>query len=94
MVTRVSAKLRDEAACFFREVELPDSLDWVGKLSPLHQRLFAVELSDALKELALTGDDAKLASALEGWRATADLDAAPEVQAALRRPKTYRPLNV
>ena len=94
MVAKVAEKLRDEAASFFREAELPDSLNWVGTLSPLHLRLFAVELAEALKEITLTGDDAKLAAALEGWRATAELDAAPEVQHILRGPKRYRPLTV
>ena len=73
--------------------ELPASLDFVRHLTPVHLRLFAVELSDAIKECALTEDFARLTELVEGWEATAEVDASPELQAELSRKKTYRPLS-
>ena len=93
MVTESAEQLRDEAVRFFRQSQLPDSLEWVSDLTPLDQRLFAVELSDALKDCLLTEEFEKLRTVIEDWEATAAVAASPEVNAELRRPKAHRPLT-
>ncbi len=86
---------RDEALAFFRESELPAGWSWVNDLSPLNLRLFAVELADAIKESVITGDESHLLELLADWKATAELDAAPDVLEEVRRPKESerRPLS-
>jgi hypothetical protein len=92
VVAASAEQLRDDAIRFFRESVPPESLQWVEHLSPVHQRLFAVEIADAIKEIALTSDLSGLVATLEDWEATADLDSSPEAQAELSREKSYRPL--
>src|SRR3546814_11606634 len=58
-------QLREDALGFFRADDLPDSLAWVDALSPRHQRLFVVELADAIKESALTGRSEEHTSELQ-----------------------------
>ena len=86
---------RDEALAFFRESELPAGWSWVNDLSPLNLRLFAVELADAIKESVITADESHLLELLADWKATAELDAAPDVLEEVRRPKESerRPLS-
>ncbi|MPZ98381.1 MAG: hypothetical protein GEU80_03415 [Dehalococcoidia bacterium] len=93
MVTRSPQQVRDDATAYFREPELPAALGWVHSLSPLNQRLFTVELADALKTEVITGELDALVQLVEDWQATAELDAAPEVRADVQRPKEYRPLR-
>ncbi|MBA4181905.1 MAG: hypothetical protein C0506_15045 [Anaerolinea sp.] len=78
-----SPTLADEAHQFFASDELPASLWWVAWLSPVHLRLFAVELTDALA--SPSPDMADLEALLESWEATAELDASPELQARIER---------
>lgn len=94
MVTASPEQLRKEALDFFREPELPESLKWVADLSPVHARLFAVELADAIKSLTLTEDLAALLVLVEGWEATAELDSAPEVVARIDAAKQYRNVDL
>lgn len=68
----------------------PKSLEWIDRLTPAHQRQFAVELYSALARLNLTDDLDEVFEVLGDWEATAEVDAAPEVAAALRAPKKYR----
>lgn len=93
MVAASPEQLRDDALRFFREEELPASLEWVSLLSPLHLRLFSAELADAVKQATLTGNLDDLAIFLEGWEATAELDASPEILAEVKRAKRGRPLE-
>jgi hypothetical protein len=85
--------LRDDALRYFREEEIPASIEWVAYLSPLNLRIFAVELADGLKQAMLSGDLTELVELLEDWEATAELDAAPEVLAEIQRRKEYRSLQ-
>src|SRR2546422_920619 len=93
MVAVSPEQLRDEALAFFREPEVPASFSWVSTLAPLHLRLFPAELADALKNSMLTGDLNSLTPLVEGWEATAELDAWPEAAAHIAKPKQYRPLS-
>jgi len=82
-----------EAIGFFRKSEVPAGWEWVELLSPVNQRLFAVELADALKECTISGDVTGLATLLADWKATAELDAAPEVLAQVAKEKERHPLT-
>jgi len=93
MVAMTPEQLRDDALALFRASEVPEAFAWVNDLSPLHQRLFFVELADAIKDATLTGDLVSPTLLIDGWSATAELDIAPEVVAELRRPKQYKPLD-
>lgn len=91
--TREPDRLTLEAAAFFRSSGLPEGWEWVEMLSPVHLRLFAVELSDAMKASLMAGDSSDLRQVLDDWQATAELDGAPEIQAEIRHPKQLRPLT-
>lgn len=93
MVAEAPEQLRDDALKFFRAEELPASLCWVEDLTPLQVRLFAVDLSDALKDSLITGDHRQLVTVIEGWEATAEVMSSPEIMAEIARPKNYRPLS-
>ncbi len=73
--------LTEDARAFFASDELPDRLHWAGWLSPLHLRLFAVELNAALA--SPTPDPVGLTSLLDSWQATAEMDASPDLQATV-----------
>ena len=79
-------ELREAALRFFREEELPEPLWWVEHLDALQQRLFAVEIADALKTALLTESDRELLSVIDGWEATAEVMASPEMLKALTEP--------
>ncbi len=69
---------------------------WTDDLTPAQVSLFAVEIADAAKDGQRTGDCGVLTEVIEGWEATAEITASPEVAAALRRPvdlREYRPLS-
>ena len=89
----VPAQLKRDAVNFFRKSELPARWGWIESLSPVHLRLFSVELADALKEATITGDVQRLSHLLDDWQATAELDAAPEVWASINEPKVFRPIE-
>ncbi len=93
MVAVSPEQLRHDAIKFFREPELPAALEWVEALSPVHLRLFVVELADAIKAFTLTNDLSPLVTLIESWEATAELDASPDVVARVRASKEYRPLS-
>ena len=84
------AKRRIEDARASLRGATPKSLEWVDRLTPAHQRQFAVELYSALAHLNLSDDLTEVFDLLQAWEATAEIDAAPEVAAALRAPKNYR----
>ncbi len=93
MVAQPADKLRDAAERFFRKSDLPEALEWVSALSPVNQRLFAVELAAELEEATATGELDALSRLIEDWRATATLDDAPEVLREVRRRKKHRPIS-
>jgi hypothetical protein len=93
MVTASPEQLREQAIAFFREDELPAGFRWFEGLSPLHQRLCSVELADALKRTIVTGELDGLQELIEGWEATAEIDACPEYREEVLRPKEYVPLS-
>lgn len=93
VLTMDPEKVRSDAVTFFQQSELPESLEWAAGLSPVNQRLFAVELADGLKEAAMTGNVHALATLVADWQATAELDAVPEVIAEIRRLKNYLPIS-
>jgi hypothetical protein len=86
-------QVRNDALCFFRESAIPDRWSWVNSLSPVNLRLFAVELADAIKQSAITGDPGALTLLVAAWQATAELDASPAVLAEVKRPKRGLPLS-
>ena len=86
MGTRLLEKARDSAAI----ADLPDEFRWVLWLSPGNLQEFQKAVSVALKSNL---SDEQVAELLGDWRATAELDAAPEVLAEIRRPKHYEPLS-
>lgn len=92
MVTATPEQIRDDAEGFFRRSEVPDALQWINLLSPVHLRLFAVQLADGLRDVTLRGDLQHLAELVEDWEATAHMDASPELWAEIRRPKEFKPL--
>ena len=94
MVLTIDPELVKSAALdFFHKSELPAGWDWVEALSPVNLRLFAVELADGVEEATITGDEAALAQLVADWRATAELDASPDVLAEVRREKSRSPLD-
>ena len=95
MTSAIPERIKDDAASLFQSSELPTSFAFYERLTPQHQRLFAVELWEALSRVNISGDSRSLddlVELVESWEATADLDGAPEVLEVIRRPKTYRPL--
>ena len=89
MVTAVATPvLRRSAEKFFRSDETPEEFQWIERLSPLHSRLFAVDLHAALSNVLIHKDDGEaLRRTLEDWQATADVDANPELAKKLRTPR-------
>ena len=65
----------------------------MSDLDAFHQRLFAIELADALKTALLRDDDSGLEALIEGWEATAEILSSPEITAEILRPKQHRPLS-
>lgn len=71
--------LRELARTALTGDELPDEIGWVEWLSSRHQRLFAIELRDALEN----ADAAELEEFLDAWKATAEIDHSPEIRSVL-----------
>ena len=95
MVT-TSDRIAHDARSLFNEATLPDAFDFYSRLSPLHQRLFVVDVWQALSRCSIadsTESARDLLQLVEGWEATADLDAAPEVASALHAPKVRKPVS-
>lgn len=95
MVTAVATPvLRRSAQKFFTSDETPEELAWIKCLSPLHLRLFVVDLHTALSNALIHKEDGEaLVRVLEDWEATAEVDADPELAKKLKTPpakKTYR----
>lgn len=65
----------------------PEGFEWINDLKPLHQRLFAVELADALHHVMMSRDrdPSVVLDLLASWEATAELDADSESAADLLR---------
>ena len=76
-----SPTLAEDARAFFAREELPETLGWAAWLSPLHLRLFAVELSAALA--SPSPDPVSLATLFDSWEATSELDASPDLRRTL-----------
>lgn len=86
-------RVQRDAVRLFQEPQPPIGWEWVDNLSALNARLFAVELADAIKKSTLSGDLEPLVILVAEWRATAELDAAPDVLVEIRREKHQRPLS-
>ena len=66
----------------FLEDKLPEELGWIALLTPSHQRLFAGEVYAA----ATSGSSPKeIIELIDSWKATAELDGAPDVLAQIER---------
>lgn len=81
----------------FRASEVPETFEFFERLSPLDQRLFVVELWEALSKIAIGGEGDRGALPLDlidAWEATADLDSAPEVVAAIESPGRFQDLRI
>lgn len=70
--------------------DVPEEFRWVLSLSTGNFRAFRAAITTARNSHL---SDAAVVQLLEDWRATAELDAAPEVQAEIRRPKKHEPLS-
>lgn len=93
-VAVASPEIREKAQEFFRSEKLPRGFEWVEYLSPLHLRLFVVDLHKALANALIhEGDSETLVQVIEDWKATAEVDADPELSQRLKMPrekKRYR----
>ena len=97
MVSASPERLKQEAEQLFRAAPVPASLRFFDDLTPLHQRLFLVELWDALSAATIRAkatDLADLVELVEGWEATAELDRAPEVVTEINRTRDFRTLEI
>ncbi|MEX2228382.1 MAG: hypothetical protein WEB13_01970 [Dehalococcoidia bacterium] len=95
MVIELPERVKRDAAAVFTTPELPATFSFYTRLSPLHQRLFLVELWEALARASIAESHQSLrdlVDLVEAWDATADLDASPEVADEVRRQKVYREL--
>lgn len=88
MVVATPEQVRDEAVDLFEQ-----SFGWIELLSPEHLHAFMIEYADAIGSAIASGDKDVLNVLIEDWEATAELDAAPEVLAAIRQSKNRRPLS-
>lgn len=82
-MTSVAASRVKDAREFFSKEELAPGLAWIDGLSPLHLRLFAVELSAVLAPPSPEAE--QFEALLESWEATAELDGSPELQEHIER---------
>lgn len=95
MVNAAPERIQRDAEDYFKTNRVPESLAFVSRLSPLHQRLFAHELWQAAARVAMSmAPDAleDLVELVEAWEATADLDADPDRLRQIEAPKEYREL--
>ena len=74
--------LSERARALTRDATLPPEFAWVEWLSPSNLRIFGAEVSAALER---GRSQAELALLLDEWKATAELDHAPEVRDHLAR---------
>lgn len=92
MVTPIASPvLQRSAQKFFTSEELPEEFAWINSLSPLHFRLFVVDLHGALSEALIqkkSGD--ALQRTLEDWQATAEVDANPDLAKKLKTPRSKK----
>lgn len=90
MVAIPLPELKKKANRVFEDDQLPAELRWVDQLTPKHLRLFAVELSEAVK----TDDQKTILAVFEAWKATAAVDADPKLRtrilAGRDQKKTYQ----
>jgi len=97
MVAVAPKRLCEDAKALYRESDVPASLSFYHRLSALNQRQFARDLWPVLTRAAVEPSEANLrefVEFIEGWAATADLDADPVASDEMRRPVTYRPFKV
>jgi hypothetical protein len=97
VVSVAPERLLRDAEDYFKASAAPDSLAFANDLSPLHQRLFAVELWSATARAALEttpGAVDDLVELVEAWEATAELEASPELLERIRAPKDYREVHL
>ena len=97
MVTTSPEALHESATGLFRQQKLPKEFEFIERLSPLHQRLFFIDLwQTTTRYQIMRSEDAlrDLVTLIEGWEATADIDADPDLAACLRSEKSYQPLQL
>ena len=66
---------------------VPPENAWIENLSREHLVQFAVELSEAVRVWAVTGDDNAIEALLDAWEATSEIDADSELTERLSRPR-------
>lgn len=97
MVTASPENLAIQAQALFQESTPTAEFEFIERLSPVHQRLFSVELWEALSRFQITASErdlGDLVELIEEWEATADLDQSPDIVEYIRKPKTYRTLDL
>lgn len=97
MVSVAPRRLCEDAKALYQKSEIPASLSFFERLSPLNQRQFSRDLWPVLTRAAMEPTEANIADLVEfidGWSATADLDADDEAAEELRRPVAYHPFRV
>ena len=67
----------------FRTDALSEEFGWIAWLTPTHLRLFAGEFLQAAE--SAKQDDVSISELLDAWKATAEVDASPEVQKEIER---------
>lgn len=97
MVAVSPEQVKRDAQELFRESSLPETFAFYNDLSPLNQRLFVIDLWQALSHAMIEPNGAPVRDLLlliEGWEATAELDSDREASEELRRKVTYKPFKV
>jgi len=64
-------------------LRLPDDFGWLRHFATHHIAQFFNELFDALRRSLETGDWAGVTDAIENWKATAEIEASPELHDAI-----------
>lgn len=97
MVAATPQRIRDDAFALFTSAPLPSTFEFYSRLAPHHQRLFAVDVWNALARVKIceTREDLEALAELVGaWEATALVDSSPEIVAVLTGPRNYQPFDV
>jgi len=64
-------------------LQLPDDFGWLRHFEAHHIAQFFSELLDALRQSLETGDWTGISEVIENWKATAEIEASPELREAI-----------
>lgn len=63
-----------------QRLHLPDDFDWLRHFETHHIAQFFRELFEALQQSSETGDWTGITEVIEDWKATAEIEASPELR--------------